>query len=37
MVPAPRVAFDGAFVVRALAGGTGRANAASIALNMGPA
>jgi GNAT superfamily N-acetyltransferase len=28
-VPAPRVAFDGAFVVRAHAGGTGRANAAS--------
>jgi ribosomal protein S18 acetylase RimI-like enzyme len=28
-VPAPRVAFDGAFVVRAFAGGTGRANAAS--------
>jgi ribosomal protein S18 acetylase RimI-like enzyme len=28
-VPAPRVAFDGPFVVRAHAGGTGRANAAS--------
>jgi len=28
-VPAPRIAFDGAFVVRAHAGGTGRANAAS--------
>lgn len=28
-VPAPRVAFDGPFVVRAFAGGTGRANAAS--------
>lgn len=28
-VPAPRVAFDGAFVIRAFLGGTGRANAAS--------
>ncbi len=28
-VPAPRIAFDGPFVVRAFAGGTGRANAAS--------
>lgn len=28
-VPAPRIAFDGAFVARAHAGGTGRANAAS--------
>lgn len=28
-IPAPRVAFDGPFVVRAFAGGTGRANAAS--------
>lgn len=28
-VPAPRVAFDGPFVMRAFAGGTGRANAAS--------
>ncbi|MBR0674395.1 GNAT family N-acetyltransferase [Neoroseomonas soli] len=28
-VPAPRVAFDGPFVIRAFAGGTGRANAAS--------
>lgn len=28
-VPAPRVAFDGPFVVRAFQGGTGRANAAS--------
>lgn len=28
-VPAPRIAFDGPFVVRAHAGGTGRANAAS--------
>lgn len=28
-VPAPRVAFDGPFVLRAFAGGTGRANAAS--------
>jgi GNAT superfamily N-acetyltransferase len=27
-VPAPRVAFDGGFVVRSFAGGTGRANAA---------
>lgn len=27
-VPAPRVAFEGAFVVRAFAGGTGRANSA---------
>jgi len=36
MVTAPRVACDGAFVVRAFAGGTGRANAASIALNIGP-
>ena len=29
MVPAPRTGFDGPFVVRAFAGGTGRANAAS--------
>jgi ribosomal protein S18 acetylase RimI-like enzyme len=28
-IPAPRVAFDGPFVLRAFAGGTGRANAAS--------
>ena len=28
-VPAPRTGFDGSFVVRAFAGGTGRANAAS--------
>jgi N-acetylglutamate synthase len=28
-VPAPRIALDGPFVVRAFAGGTGRANAAS--------
>ena len=28
-VPAPRVGFDGAFVIGAFAGGTGRANAAS--------
>ena len=28
-VPAPRVAFDGPFVIRAFQGGTGRANAAS--------
>ena len=28
-VPAPRIAFEGPFVVRAYAGGTGRANAAS--------
>lgn len=28
-IPAPRIAFDGPFVVRAFAGGTGRANAAS--------
>lgn len=28
-VPAPRIAFDGPFVVRAFEGGTGRANAAS--------
>lgn len=27
-VPAPRVAFDGGFVIRSFAGGTGRANAA---------
>jgi GNAT superfamily N-acetyltransferase len=27
-VPAPRIAFDGGFVVRSFAGGTGRANAA---------
>jgi GNAT superfamily N-acetyltransferase len=28
-IPAPRIAFDGPFVVRAFEGGTGRANAAS--------
>lgn len=28
-LPAPRIAFDGPFVLRAFAGGTGRANAAS--------
>lgn len=35
-VPAPRVGFDGPFVIRAFLGGTGRANAAS-ALPPGPA
>lgn len=33
-VPAPRIAFDGAFVLRSFAGGTGRANAA---MSLDPA